>query len=193
MSPFARVFLFFVFFLFTNCAAAQWFVGVKLIGISFHTGKNLNCGMYKCSPGKHHRVALNLGLGIGIEYKVNNWFSFKFDHATFRDCAGKFAGVSMFNLRYTQQLGKIGDGSAGIGPFFFYRKSWTSCDTYQDEGYFRESKNKKWQTKFVWYGTELEYNCPLQKGLDLSTNLFPGIPVVYMLMSGVRVSEASNK
>lgn len=183
----------FLFILCLNFVHAQLFVGVKLMGISFHPGENINGHIFKYSVGKHDRLAFNFGFAVGIEYKFNNWFSIKLDQAALRDCGGKFSGITMFNLRYTQQLGKLGDGSAGLGPFFFYRKSWKTIDEYIDEGYFRETKNKKWQTKFVWYGTELEHNYPLQKGLDISTNILPGIPVVFAIASGLRFSDPSEE
>jgi hypothetical protein len=184
-----KKFLLFLFILFSVHCTAQWFVGVKLMGISFHPGKNINGPLFKTGIGKNNRFAMNYGLAITMEYKINNWLSVKLDQAAFRDCAGKFAGMTMFNFRYTQQLGKLGDGSAGLGPFFFYRKSWKSIDGYVDEGYFRDTKNNKWQIKFVAYGGELEHNYPLRKGLDLSTNILPGIPVVFALASGVRFSD----
>lgn len=187
-----NLFVSIILFFTISTAQAQLFLGVKLMGISFHPGENINGPVFKYSIGKKNRVAFNLGLAIGIEYKFNYWFSIKVDQAAFRDCGGKFAGMTMFNFRYTQQLGKSGDGSAGLGPFLFYRKSWKTIDGYIDEGYFRETKNKKWQTKFVWYGTELEHNYPLRKGLDISTNILPGIPVVFALTSGLRFSNPSE-
>ena len=173
--------------LFTFPCRAQWFVGIKLMGVSIHTDDNANCHLYQNCLGKRKRVAFHLGLALTTEYKFNNWFSMKVDQAAFRDCAGKFAGMSMFNLRYTQDLGKAGDASVGFGPFFYYRKSWFSLDGYADDGYFKESANKKWQTKFVWYGGEFEYNYPLNERLDISTNILPGIPVVIAVASGVRM------
>ncbi|CAN5156353.1 hypothetical protein BH09BAC5_BH09BAC5_19450 [soil metagenome] len=179
--------LFILFLFFAADCSAQWFVGVKFMGISFHTGKNTNGALFKAAIGKQNRLALNFGAAVSVEYKINEWFSLKLDQAAFRDCAGKFAGMTMFNFRYTQQLGVLGEGSAGLGPFFYYRKNWNTIEGYQDEGYFRISENKKWQTKFVWYGGELEHNYPLQNGLDISTNILPGIPVVFALTSGIRM------
>jgi hypothetical protein len=167
--------------------SAQWFVGVKLMGISIHTDDNVNGHLYKAALGKKNRLAFHLGLALTGEYMFNNWFSVKLDHAMFRDCAGKFAGMSMFNLRYTQDLRQMGNGSVGLGPFFYYRKSWIPLPGYVDEGYFKESSNKKWQTKFVWYGGEVEYNYPISPELDWSTNVLPGIPVVIAVASGVRM------
>ncbi|HTF05553.1 MAG TPA: hypothetical protein VK826_16110, partial [Bacteroidia bacterium] len=100
--------------LFTFPCRAQWFVGIKLMGVSIHTDDNANCHLYQNCLGKRKRVAFHLGLALTTEYKFNNWFSMKVDQAAFRDCAGKFAGMSMFNLRYTQDLGKAGDASVGF-------------------------------------------------------------------------------
>ena len=171
----------------STAAHAQWFIGVKLMGISIHTDKNTNGHLYNSAIGKQKRVAFHVGIAITTEYMFNDWFSAKVDQVVFRDCAGKFAGMSMFNLRYTQELGKFGNGSVGMGPFFYYRKSWTDIADYEEDGYFKESTNKKWQTKFVWYGGELEHNYPLANRTDLSTNILPGIPVVVAVASGVRM------
>lgn len=176
--------------LFCSCivlpCSAQWFIGVKLMGVSIHTDDNKNGNLYKAAIGKHHRVAFHFGLAVTTEYKFNNWISAKVDQVAFRDCAGKFAGMTMFNLRGTADLGKGGDLSAGMGPFWYYRKSWFTVEAYEDDGYFKTSRNEKWQTKFVWYGGEVEYNYPITETLDWSTNVLPGIPVVIAVASGVR-------
>lgn len=165
---------------------AQWFVGVKIMGVSIHTDNNFNGHLYKTAIGKNKRVAFHFGLALTCEYKFNSWFSAKVDQAAFRDCAGKFAGMTMFNLRGTADLGRAGDLSAGMGPFWYYRRSWFEIDGYADDKYFRTSGNGKWQTKFVWYGGEIEYNYPINENLDWSTNILPGIPVMIAVASGVR-------
>lgn len=171
---------------FVGCSHAQWFVGLKLMGISIHTDNNFNGHLYKAAIGKKKRVAFHFGLALTCEYKFNDWFSAKVDQAAFRDCAGKFAGMTMFNLRGTADLGRAGDVSAGMGPFWYYRRSWYEIEGYKEDGYFKQSGNGKWQTKFVWYGGEIEYNYPINENLDWSTNILPGIPVVIAVSSGVR-------
>lgn len=156
------------------------------MGISIHIDENRNGHLYRAAIGKNNRVAFHTGLALTFEYKFNNWFSVKADQVGFRDCNGRFAGMSMFNLRYTRDLGRAGDASIGFGPFFYYRESWTSLPGYEDDGYFRESANKKWQTKFVWYGGEIEYNYPINEEVDWSTNILPGLPVVIAVASGLR-------
>lgn len=185
MKPLTR-FLVILFFSCSVPASAQWYVGVKFMGLSFHPGSNPNKAHYVTAISKNKKFVMNFGVALTVEYMFYKNFSVKYDQAVFGDCAGKFAGMSMLNLRYTVSLGKLGYGSAGIGPFFFYRRSWTSFGDYVDEGYFHLSKNEKWQTKFVWYGGELEHDYPLGDGWDVSTNLFPGYPVVYAVTPGVR-------
>jgi hypothetical protein len=156
------------------------------MGLTFHPGKNSNAAFYDVTLGKKKRFVINLGFALTAEYMFYKNVSVKYDQALFRDCAGKLAGMSMLNLRYTVGLGKLGSGSAGLGPFFYYRKNWKSFEGYNDEGYFHDSKNGKWQTKFVWYGGELEHNFPISETMDISTNFFPGIPVVYAITPGMR-------
>lgn len=157
------------------------------MGITFHIDKNQNSDLYKNAFGKKKRLAMNFGVAVTTEYMFYPEVSVKIDQALFRDCAGKLAGMTMFNFRYTVDLRKAGNASAGLGPFFYYRKNWNSFGNYINDGYFKDSKNGKWQTKLVWYGGELEYNFPLGNGLDLSTNILPGIPVVIALTPGVRM------
>lgn len=165
---------------------AQCFIGMKFMGVSFHTDNNYNGRLYKTAIGKNNRVAFHFGIALTAEYKINNWFSVKVSQSGFRDCAGKFAGMTMLNLRGTLDLGEAGDISGGIGPFWYYRRSWLAIDDYADDGYFRLSENGKWQKKFVWYGGEIEYNYPINESLDRSTNVLPGVPVVIAVASGVR-------
>lgn len=166
--------------------AAQWFIGMKFMGLTFHPGANANKQFYDVTLGKNKKFVLNFGGAVTLEYMFYPNVSVKLDQALFRDCAGQFAGMTMLNLRYTVGLGKPGNGSGGLGPFFYYRRNWNCFDGCIDEGYFRESGNRKWQTKFVWYGGELEYNYPVSEDWDISVNFFPGIPVVYALAPGMR-------
>jgi hypothetical protein len=178
---------FLLFSLIVCTANAQWFYGVKFMGITFHSGKNENGGLYDIAIGKKNRLALNFGVALTVEYMFYPTISVKYDQALFRDCAGKFAGASMFNIRYTALLGNAGNASVGLGPFFYYRRNWKEIDGYIDEGYFKFSKNNRWQTKFVWYGGEFEYNYPMDTRTDFSINFFPGYPVVYAITPGIRI------
>jgi hypothetical protein len=171
------------------CAAqlpAQWYIGVKFMGISIHTDKNVNGHLYKTAVGRQKRIAFNFGLALTAEYRFTDWISVKASQAAFRDCGGKFAGMTMLNLRGTLDFDEAGDLSAGLGPFWYYRRSWHSIDGYTEDGYFRVSSNGKWEKKFVWHGGEIEYNYPVTETLDWSTNVLPGIPVVIAVASGVR-------
>lgn len=181
-----RTLLLLSFLFFALHCPAQWFVGVKLMGVSIHTDGNYNGHLYKTAIGKKKRVAFHFGLALTAEYKLTDWISVKASQAAFRDCAGKFAGMTMLNLRGTLDFGDAGDLSAGLGPFWYYRRSWFEIDGYADDGYFRLSPDSKWQKKFVWHGGEIEYNYPVSETLDWSTNVLPGIPVVIAVASGVR-------
>ncbi|HTL82535.1 MAG TPA: hypothetical protein VL651_12570 [Bacteroidia bacterium] len=183
-----RIIFFLICFHSGNFLSAQWFVGVKFMGVTFHTDKNQNAGLYKVAFGKNKRVSLNFGVALTAEYYFyQHTVSVKYDQALFRDCAGKFAGSSLLTIRYTLDMQRLGEGSVGMGPFFFYRKNWNALPGYIDDGYFRSSSNGKWQRKFVWYGGEFEYDHRIKNDLDFSLNLFPGYPVVYALTPGVRM------
>jgi hypothetical protein len=181
-----RLLLLIVFITIACCAPAQWFVGVKFMGVSIHTDNNFNGSLYKTAIGKKNRVAFHFGLVVTAEYKFNNWFSLKAEQSGFRDCGGKLALMSMLNARYTINFRNGSDLSGGLGPFWYYRRTWTDIDGYKEDGYFKLSDNGRWQKKFVWYGGEIEYNYPITETLDWSTNILPAVPVVIGVASGIR-------
>jgi hypothetical protein len=186
-----RTFLLLVFLFCTPALSAQWYVGVKLIGLSIHPKKSPHPQLYKGRIDRNGHLVMNYGIALTCEYRFHPYVAVKFGQAILSDCGGKFAGASMLSLRTQVPLGKLGEGTVGMGPFFYYRRTWKNMDGYVEQGIFKESANKRWQTKFVWHGGELEHNYPINTHMDISTNVLPGIPVVFVVMPGVRwrVSE----
>jgi hypothetical protein len=166
--------------------SAQWFIGVKVVGLSLHFKKSPHPQLYKGRIDKHGHLVMNYGIALTAEYRFHPYIGVKFGQAILSDCGGKFAGASMLTLRTQAQLGKFGEGSIGMGPFFYYRKTWKNMDGYVDQGLFKDSGNGRWQTKFVWHGGEVEHNYPINEHMDISTNVLPGIPVLFVVTPGVR-------
>lgn len=178
----------FCFFMFILVAQlqAQWFVGLKLVGLSIHFKQSPHPHLFLHKLDKNGHFVLNYGLAVTLEYRFHPYMAVKFDQAFLSDCAGKFAGASLLTFRTQAQLGKFGEGTIGMGPFFYYRRSWQNLEGYVDTGLFRTSKNKRWETKFVWHGGEVEHNYPITPQMDLSTNILPGIPVLFVVTPGLR-------
>lgn len=174
------------FLIFTLHGKAQWYVGVKVVGLSLHFKKSPHPQLFKGRIDKHGHFVMNYGIALTAEYRFHPHVGLKFGQAILSDCGGKFAGASLLTLRTQAQLGKLGEGSIGMGPFFYYRRTWKNMDGYVDQGLFRDSKNKRWETKFVWHGGEVEHNYPINSHMDISTNVLPGIPVLFVVTPGVR-------
>jgi hypothetical protein len=165
---------------------AQWYIGLKFVGLSWHVKASKHPQLFLHKLDRKGHATLTFGAAVTVEYRIKPYLSVKFDQGLLSDCAGRFAGMSLFTVRTNVPLGKLGEGTGGLGPFFYYRRNWNELEGYVDDGLFKISKNKRWQTKFVWYGGELEHNYPITDRMDISTNLLPAIPVVFTLTPGVR-------
>jgi hypothetical protein len=187
MKPSKQIFsLLVILLLIAPNLRAQLYIGVKLIGLSFHFKTSQHPHLFKRKLDKKGHFVINSGIALTFEYRFDPYMAVKFDQAFLSDCAGKFAGASLLTLRTQAQLGKFGEGTIGMGPFFYYRRSWRTIEGYVDPGLFHLSKNGKWEAKFVWYGGELELNYPLNASMDLSTNILPAIPVMITIAPGLR-------
>ncbi|MGL4596438.1 MAG: hypothetical protein ACRCYO_02855 [Bacteroidia bacterium] len=192
MIRFCFALLFCLSLLLPSKANAQWYIGVKFIGISWHLKPSKHPHLFKGKLDKKGQGTVTYGIALSCEYRFKPYWSVKFDQCIFADCAGRFAGTTMLMPRLNVPFGKLGEGTGGIGPFFYYRRNWHELDGYVEDGLFKQSKNKRWQTKFIWYGGELEHNYPITERMDISTNLLPAVPVLFTLTPGVRwrVSDA---
>ncbi|MEO5643400.1 MAG: hypothetical protein ABIQ40_14720 [Bacteroidia bacterium] len=66
VSPPKNLFVSIILFFTFSTAQAQFFLGVKLIGISFHPGENIPETVFKFSIGKKHLVAFDPAIAISV-------------------------------------------------------------------------------------------------------------------------------
>lgn len=169
--------------------AAQYrqHVSVKFMGLSIHPlGAGGNVDIMPNKLDKNGYLVMNLGAMCSYEYFLfRDIVSLKYVQGLYADCAARFAGFSGLGIRARIfQWGKH-RLSGGIGPTLLYRRNWFELAGYHDTGYFKGSKEDRWQYKFLWYGGEFEYKVALTERWDVATTFVPGYPDLMCLAVGV--------
>lgn len=151
-------------------------LGIKYFGLSYHPQKPYNSHLMPLKLDKDASFVINLGASFNFEYFfLKDIFSVKGVQAFYSDCAQQFAGFSHIGFR--GQIFKWGNLSlnGGIGPTFIYRKNWYNLDGYDNKfSFFYGGKNDVWQTRFLWYGGEFEFNYEIFDKTELSFAIIPG-------------------
>lgn len=174
------LFLFMLFLLgFGKVDAQIWSIGVYFNGFNFHMKKPLNPDLYHRTLTKNKRLVYNLGGGIRVSYYLNQYAGFTITQIIVpQDCGNKRFGMThagvFLSTRYFNNSKH--EGILIGGPILFYRKNWNSIPNYTDDHLMKETKNKKWQYKFVWHGGFLEYQYHYNNSQSAGIHVMPGIP-----------------
>lgn len=161
---------------------------VKFFGFSFHPDGDVNADNMPTKIDKNGVAVVNLGVYLGYEkFVYKDKLSLKAVNAYYSDCGGLFSSLIHFGFRgVILQMDKFSI-NGGFGPTFIYRRSWYSkFDNYVNSGFYNGNETDFWQTKFLWYGGELEFNYQLTEFLDLSATLVPGYPKLIDVSIGIR-------
>ncbi len=183
-----------LFLLLSNCANAQFSVGISISGIGYHPKleKNRNHEFYKWKVDKKGKFVGYAAVTFFVSYRLNDYFGAKLMQSlVFSDCAGQFAGITHFGLDFHDDIigweNKKTQLSASLGPFWYYRKNWNKMPNYQnDPDFIKPSKNSKWETKFVWHGGQIEYAQYLNEQEAVTLNFLPGYPYLYTFGVGMK-------
>jgi hypothetical protein len=171
-----------VFILLFVCqiVAAQWIVGVQYTGLAFHPK------LYRGKLDRKGHFVMNGGLSFSASYFVNKNVGFRVNQTVMpQDCGGKWFGASQAGVVLRKDFTANDTGLLTMGPIFFYRQNWADLPDYQDDSFFRKSKNQRLQYKFVWHGGHVEYTRWLNGRSGVTVNLLPGIPEIFELSTGM--------
>ena len=180
-------------FLFTS--KAQFSIGITLSGIGFHPRKEKyeNTDLYKWNIDKKGRFVAFSSLTFFLSYRFNNYIGVKLMQSIVsHDCAGHFAGITHFGIDLHDDILAMKNPqhqfSVSFGPFWYYRKNWNTEPNYMhDAKYLKLSNNHIWETKFVWYGGQVEYSyLPDNSNIAYTVNFLPAIPYLYTLGVGAK-------
>jgi hypothetical protein len=178
------IFLFVVIFI-GEKIHAQNNVTLKYFGLTFHPFGDRTAYLqpYKLDKGAH--LVANFGGFIGYEHYIwQDIASIKVMQAFFTDCSAGKAGFTHIGIRGLMLDKNKNRLMLGVGPTWFYRESWSRFPEYKDKGFFKNENGV--QSKFFWYGVEIEYDRQISNNLDLSVSYTPGLPFVMTFAVGVK-------
>jgi hypothetical protein len=169
---------------------AQSNVTLKYFGLTIHPFGDTYAYLQPYKLDKNAHLVANFGLFGGYErFVVQDFISVKLTQGYFTDCS---AGDAHIGLKALILQRKHHQFSFSLGPMYFYRESWTRFPEYSSSGVFHLSKDGKTQSKFFWYGAEVEYDAHINNQWDISTSFTPGLPFVMSLAVGVKYWPNKN-
>jgi len=160
----------------------QFTFGIKLGGIGFHPKKDGNEKLYKYKVNKSGSLALFKGISLCFAYNINDYIGIKaVQTILFGDCTNNFAGISYIGINFNDRIVNWKNnkhrGSLSFAPLFYCRKNWNKIEGYTtNSNFIKISKNKMWETKFVLYGGQIQYDFYFSEDNAASINLLPGHP-----------------
>ncbi|MGV6861670.1 MAG: hypothetical protein ACWA41_07845 [Putridiphycobacter sp.] len=181
---------FFILFSTSLFAHSQFSFGVKISGLAYHPQKEINESHYRWKLDKGGHLVSFIGISFMGSYQFNPYVGVKVVQTVMPfDCAGKWAFITHVGVNFYDRIvgwkNDIHRGSGSFGPLFYYRKGWGEIEGYSpDLTFVKPSKNKKWETKFVWYGAQLQYDYFFRPNQAHSINIFPGYPYIYSFAIG---------
>lgn len=165
---------------------AQHNFGFNFVFLTWHPDGDRNAFLQPNRLDDEAKLVLNWGGVLSYErFIYRRKVSIKLAQAAYSDCAQLFAGHTHIALRLQPLNSQKHALRFGFGPTWVYRQSW-----YRFPGYVQENKYLKtqgdWQTAFVWYGGEIEYDYAISRHFDLGLHIIPGIPDFFTFGIGLR-------
>jgi hypothetical protein len=168
---------------------SQLSIGLKVSGLAFHPKPSPHPSLYadkKDAKGQWVHIG---GLMFTAEWEmIPGRAAVAVAQGLLLDCSNQWAGYSHIGVRGIIRQGRH-TVSAGIGPSWFYRKSWAALPGYVDEGLFRKKGGR--QTSFYWYGGYASYDLALDERQSFTANLIPGWPEVFLFSAGMKQKVGS--
>jgi len=173
----------------TTLGAQSLAWGLKAFGLSIHPHGAVNHALMPLKFDDKGVLVLNLGITVGVEAFVPGapWLSFKAVQGAYLDCIGQGAGFSHLGVRFHSPNWGGFSFNGGVGPTLIYRRNWYDVPGYDDaSGFYRGGPGDFWQTRFLWYGGEFEFNQDLGGGWALSQTVVPGYPDLISVSVGFK-------
>jgi len=179
----------------SNLVIAQISIGISISGIGYHPKKEKyeNADLYQWKLDRKGQFVAFSSVSFFLSYKFNNYIGVKLMQTIVtHDCAGHFAGITHLGIDLHDDIinwkNPQHQFSMTFGPLWYYRRNWKSDPNYiHDVDYLIISKNSIWESKFVWYGGQIEYSyLPENSNTAVTLNFLPAIPYLYTFGVGAK-------
>ncbi|MDA3880304.1 MAG: hypothetical protein PF436_07955 [Prolixibacteraceae bacterium] len=131
--------------------------GFYVCGVTLHAKGDPNAALMPLKLSSDGKVIFNYGGVLHYKKYFKSRFSFDAVQAIQADCGLQFSSATVFSAGYDIIKRKAHRFIFAIGPGFYIRESWTKFEEYQRINDLTESKNGKWEYKFIPFVPHIEY------------------------------------
>jgi len=186
-----RLYIIILAFFVSQLVYSQFSIGVAISGIGYHQGKT-ETEYFKWKLSKNGKLAGFASVSILFSYQFNDYIGIKaLQSFIISDCIGNFSGITHIGIDLHDDIigwkNQKNQFSMTFGPFWYYRKNWLKEKEYKpDVSFLKQSDDKVWEHKFVWYGGQIEYSYYYNSHNALTFNFLPAIPYLYTFSLGTK-------
>lgn len=160
---------------------------LKYTGLSYHPGGGENIEHYKRSLDSRDYWVVLVGAEADGDWMVNRFVYIRAATSLYQDCSELWAGYYHLGFRANADLGDKVALRIGIGPTLIWRQNWFGrVKGYTKDSFFGPATPGEFQSKFIWYGGDIEAEWKLWRHASLVYSVIPGFPEVVTSSVGAR-------
>ena len=154
-------------------------ISIETFSLTFHVSETsvVNGNQYPRRLDDKGWVIFMPGIEIGYQYDVKNNFlgidAYKIMIGNYSDSRAQHSGYLQFGPRWIFKISKNLDVNLGIGPLFFFRKSWTEFENYPGNAVLKEKFGYEY-IFFVFGDIDIRYK--INQNLMIVWGIIPAIP-----------------
>ena len=157
-------------------------------GLTYHPGG----GEHDDYPRKLDAAAywvLQLGAETDLDWYLHKYVILRGSTALIKDCADVWSGFFHVGPHLNLPIGSRFVFRVGIGPTLVWRQNWYGVvNGYHGDSFYGKDTTSTFQTKFLWYGGNLDFEWKVRNNMSLIYSNIPGWPHVITSSLGARYS-----
>ena len=161
---------------------------LQLVGLTYHPGG----GSFENYPRKIDDRAvwvILLGGQADADWYAHEYALIRASVSLNKDCMDVWSGFLHLGPRLNLPIGPRFVFRVGIGPTLVWRENWAAVlDDYTRDGFYGDANGKKFQSKFLWYGGNVDFEWKLRENFSFLYSNVPGLPFTVTSAIGARYS-----
>lgn len=165
-------------------------------GLTYHPGGGDHTDAYPRKLDAGAYWVLLLGGEMDLD-----WYAYHFSHSPMallvrgsvslnKDCSDVWGGFFHLGPHFNLALGERFAFRIGVGPTLVWRQNWNGVvANYTGDSFYGETPtNDYFQSKFIWYGGNMELEWKIKPNVSLIFSNIPGWPHIITSSIGARYS-----
>ncbi len=169
----------------SSAKKSRWYLSIQYLGLTYHPGGGTTPEIYPLKLDKKAYLDIEVGIVAKIDYSLGKYAFLRIVSSLYKDCAFVTAGCIHMGPRF-QYSWKKSSVNLGIGPIFSFREDWHQFSEYQDDDFYGDRVNGRWQYRYFPTAIELEFLHKINDRMELQYSLIPGAPLVITSLFGLR-------